>query len=208
MPLEGADWGFEWGDAYWGAAQIAASDRILMFCRGPRFIALVQLFSQRTENLLDAVADVCSAFDVETATGVHLDRLGEILQLPRNGAEDDRYRILLQIQIELVLSSTTTTPTIMRIVELFTGHPPSAYAEHYPMAYTIGATLDDPADAAVLLEILGRATAAAYGYSLLAEDEDALILDFEGDPIDGAGTLDFEGDPIAGAGTLGYLFTP
>lgn len=184
----------------------AMQDRIIMFVRGPRFKALVEALASRTDALLEVSEDIVEAFDIDTAVGVQLDRLGELLQRPRYGASDDRYRTLLKIQVELVLSSQGTTPTIMRIVELFTGEPPSSYSEHYPMAFEIGAELPDVEDTDLLLQILREATSAAYGVTLLWHDDEALILDYtDADPVDDAGTLDYtDVDTVSGAGTLGY----
>lgn len=205
--MSGSEWGFEWGE-YWGDSSFSASSRLLNFVRNTTFSALVDTFADRTEDLIDVSVEVATAFDLDAAVGVQLDRLGEILQLPRYGYADDRYRVLLQIQAQLVLSSTTTTAVILRIVELFTGHAPTSYADAYPMAYIVGAQLDDPADAALLLELLHNATAAAYGFSVITSEAGGFVLDFEGDPIDGASITDFEGNPIADAGLLGYQFTP
>lgn len=198
-----ADWGFEWGEAFWGEETLTAGDRLLMFTRGPRFIALVQTFAQRTENLFDAIADACMAFDVETAVGVQLDRLGEILQRPRHGYDDDRYRVLLQIQIELILSSTTTTPVILQIVSLFTGQDPTHYADAYPMGFAVGGVVADAADAALLLQLLTEAKAAAYNVELyVGFDPDVFLVDY-GSTVAGAGIIDY-GSTVATASPIGY----
>ncbi len=201
-------WGSTWG-LLWGGDAFEASDRLLMFVRSPRLGAFVRVFGDRTQALLDELPAISAAFGLDAATGDRLDRIGEILQLPRYGYGDDRYRILLQIQAQLVLSSTTTTPVILRIVELFTGYAPVSYADVYPMGYTIGATLDDPADAALLLQILQTATAAAYGVQVVVSAPSALIGDYSADPLDLAPTDigDYSASPLAAAGPGSYSFT-
>lgn len=207
--MTAANWGFEWGDAYWGEEQLDVRSRLLKFVRSPRLTAMVQAFADRTENHLDTASDVAAAFDLDTAVGVHLDRLGEILQLPRYGYDDDRYRTLLQIQVQLVLSSTTTTSTILEIVALFTGADPLSYADHYPMGFEVGAALADPTDSALLLEILNSAKAAAYEVTLIAASSDALILDYVADPLtlEAKDVGDYRAAPITGAGVTSYTFT-
>lgn len=204
-----AAWGFEWGEVLWGAEAFEASDRLLMFVRSPRLSGFVGVFGERTSDAIDTAVLACAAFDLETAEGVHLDRLGAILQLPRYGYADDRYRVLLQIQAQLVLSSTTTTTTILRIVELFSGNAPLSYANAYPMGYRVGVELDDPTDAALLLQILGNATAAAYGVQVIVGDAESVIGDYSADPLTLAAkdVGDYSADPIAGAGTGAYSFT-
>jgi len=198
----------EYGVIYYGATgMFPAASRLLHFVRNTRFVALVEALALRTDTQRFMALDVTGAFDVDAGVGAQLDRIGGILQLERiAGATDSRYRTLLQIQIELILSSGGTTSTIQRIVELYTGTSPTSYTELYPMSYTIGAVLGPSADAAELLTLLGRATAAAYGYAIVATSLDALILDFSGNAIAGAGILDFSGDAIAGAGILDYMF--
>jgi hypothetical protein len=202
-------WGFEWGTVTWGEGALDASDRLLMFVRSPRLSGFVNVLGDRTSDLIDASILAAAAFDLDTAVGVHLDRLGAILQLPRYGYADDRYRVLLQIQAQLVLSSTTATSVILRIVELFTGHAPLSYADAYPMGFRIGVELDDPTDAALLLQILGNAKAAAYSVEVIVGDaSDTVIGDYSIDPLALAAKDigDYSIDPIAGAGTGAYSF--
>lgn len=203
-----AGWGFDVGEVVWGAESFEASDRLLMFVRSPRLSEFVGVFGERTSDLIDAVVLTCAAFDLDTAVGVHLDRIGAILQLPRYGYDDDRYRVLLQIQAQLVLSSTTTTPVILRIVELFSGHAPLSYADAYPMGYRVGVELDDPTDAALLMQILGNATAAAYGAQVIVADADSVIGDYSADPLtlEAKDIGDYSASAIAGAGTGAYSF--
>jgi hypothetical protein len=202
-------WGFEWGEVLWGAEPFEASDRLLMFVRSPRLSGFVGVFGERTSDLIDTSVLTCAAFDLETATGVHLDRLGALLQLPRYGYDDDRYRVLLQIQAQFVLSSTTTTPVILQIIALFSGHAPLSYADAYPMGYRVGVELDDPTDAALLMQILGNATAAAYGAQVIVGDSESVIGDYSDDPLALAAKDigDYSADPIAGAGTGAYSFS-
>lgn len=201
-------WGFEWGEILWGAESFEASDRTLMFVRSPRLSGFVDVFGERTNDLIDTSILTCAALDLDTAEGVHLDRIGAILQLPRYGYADARYRVLLQIQAQFVLSSTTTTPVILQIVALFSGHDPLSYADAYPMGYRVGVELDDPTDAALLMQILDNATAAAYGAQVIVADAESVIGDYSDDVLDllPKDIGDYSADPIAGAGTGAYSF--
>jgi hypothetical protein len=188
------------------------ADRLLAFVRNTNFRSLISVFADRTQGLVDAGVDVSEAFDLESAVGAQLDRLGEILQRPRLTYDDDRYRTLLQIQVELVLSSGTSVPTILRIVELFTGHDPVAYSEEYPMGFTVDAVLDDPDDTPLLVQLIGEAKAAAYGATVGVSDADGLVLDYteasEVDDDEANFILDYtEDDEVVDSGTLGYEFT-
>lgn len=199
-------WGFLWGDP-WGDATLAASDRLLNFVRAPRNVAITNIVGIRTEELLSAGEMIRDAFDLDSATGDRLDKLGGILQFVRpSGMIDDRYRLLLQIQVELILSSNGTPETIMRIIELYTGSPPTSYSEHYPMGFVVGFANDGTLDVPTLLQLLNKARAAAYTGTAVSNYGDSMILDYTLDtPVDGAGTLDYLGT-IPGAGTLAYPY--
>lgn len=188
------------------------ADRLLAFVRNVNFRALVSALADRTQDLVDVSVDVTEAFDLDTAVGVQLDRLGEILQRPRLTYDDDRYRTLLQIQVELILSSGTSAPSLLRIVELFTGHDPVAYSEQYPMGFTIDAVLDDAADAPLLVQLISEAKAAAYAATIGVSDADGLVLDYTpaDEVVDASANfiLDYtEDDEVVDSGTLGYEFT-
>lgn len=206
--MHAAAWGFEWGEVLWGSEPLEASDRLLMFVRSPRLSGFVDVFGRRTSDLIDVAVQAAAAFDLNTAAGVHLDRIGAILQLPRYGYSDARYRVLLQIQAQFVLSSTTTTPVILRIIELFSTNAPLSYADAHPMGYRVGVALDDPTDAALLVRILDDATAAAYGAQIIVGDTNSVIGDYSVSELALApkDIGDYSTNPIAGAGTGAYSF--
>lgn len=206
MPFSlSTDWGSEWGE-YWGDHVSTGSDRILQFCRGDRFSALMNLFADRTDDMIATAVEIQQAFDLESATGDRLDKLGEILVRPRRGLNDTRYRTLLQIQVQLLLTSASTTPTIQRIVELYTGAAPTEYAENYPMGYSIGALINDPADLPLLEQLINEATSAAYRSTIHVVSAGWLRLDYTpASPVADAGILGYTPSaPVAGAGTLSY----
>jgi hypothetical protein len=55
-------------------------------------------------KLEDVAIDVSEGFDLDSAVGVQLDALGVVMGLPRQGFDDIRYRIFLEIQADLLLS--------------------------------------------------------------------------------------------------------
>lgn len=96
------------------------------------FRDLVCEFAKPLGNFRDVCREVIAlAFDLDNTTGVGLDAIGDIVGLPREGEDDDRYRQLLRIQIELILSQaregaewTGTSENIIRICRLFIGDTP------------------------------------------------------------------------------------
>ena len=184
-------------------------DRLLMFVRqGPRFSALIASLAGQSDRIRDVITQITEAFGLEDAVGEQLDRLGAILQRPRLGATDARYRALLRIQVELILSSTASTRTLLEVIRLFTGHEATSYQEIHPMRIVVGAQVP-PADVTQLLQLLHAAKAGAVALTLSSHDANVLLLDYTpANPVDGAGTLDYTpADPIAEAGTLAYQET-
>lgn len=113
-------------------------------------------FAEQAGELLDASTDVRDGFDLDTAAGAQLDLIGGMVNLPRSGFSDDRYRTLLSIQIELLISNRTGTPNwtgthnnILRICRKFIGAAvlnPVVLLNTPPYSFTLsvpGVTLDE-----------------------------------------------------------------
>lgn len=74
----------------------------------------------------DVCTGVKAGLELETAIGAQLDLIGAIVGLAREGFTDDRYRVFLTIQTELLLSASRdgaewigTIPNILRIARAF-----------------------------------------------------------------------------------------
>ena len=86
------------------------------------------IFAERWGNFVDVMLDVLEGFDLDAAQGAQLNAVGSMVGLPRNGFGDDRYRVLLNIQIDLILSArrgeanwTGTVNNLLRICRTFIG---------------------------------------------------------------------------------------
>lgn len=95
------------------------------------FRELVCVFLQGLGHYVDVAQDVSAGFDVDTAIGQQLDFIGSVVGLPRQGFSDTRYRVFLNIQIDLLLSAvrdeanwTGTNNNILKIVRTFIGATP------------------------------------------------------------------------------------
>jgi len=195
-PQSSAWIGSAWiGDAWIGGiGQLNATlrDRLLTSVRnGPRFSNLVGIFASRSEAIALAAQQIREAFDLENGTGVHLDRLGEILQRRRLGESDERYRVLLQIQVQLILSSAATSGVLTQVIRLFTGQEPTEYNEHHPAQIIIGAALDSEADARTLRQLLTEGRAGGVSMTLAADVfGDVLVVDSDASPVTDPGNVD------------------
>lgn len=137
-------WGLQagtWGlNASWGVESGPGEDQ---FCEIADTRVLVQM-DDATSNrkfrdficdlvgplghYADVGEDVSEGFDLDTAIGAQLDKIGEVVGLARQGFADDRYRTLLEIQIDLLLSTqredgnwTGTGQNIIDIARKFIG---------------------------------------------------------------------------------------
>ena len=180
-----------WGSMYWGAPGDFASAmarRLLMFVQGdPTFRGLTLALANRTELLLTAARTVANAFDLDTAVGAQLDRIGGIVQRPRFGLDDDRYRSLLRAHIDLILSSSGGAETLLAVFLAWTGAQATEYQEHYPAQFTIGGFVEIE-EVAFLRSLLQQAKGWGMvgGLSVaMAEDSDldggTLLCDFVAD---------------------------
>ncbi len=174
-------------------------DRLLQVDRaGPIFKALHRIFVERSEDLITLARKVRDSFWIEKAVGAQLDILGALLQRPRLEAEtDDRYRVILQIQIDLILSSAGNVDTILSVVEKFTGEPALSYIENYPASFMIDVLVAN-GEAATLADLVRRARILGVQGNVFAAgalDENPFILDSAGPagPIANAGILDSVG---------------
>lgn len=127
----GAPWGlgFPWGALHVGeefGCSLAQSG-LLAQSQGGNFSSWICAFGEELGSNLDSVTDVVNAFNIETAVGTQLDVLGSLVGLPRSGAVDDRYRVFLTIQRDLLKSYMTdggwvgTTPNVIALCRTFIG---------------------------------------------------------------------------------------
>ena len=134
-------------------------------------------------------------------------KIGEIVQYERQGEADDRYRRLVRMQIQSILSSAGTTAVLLEIVRIWTDAEAPVYVEpplgraELQIGATLAAGLDD---AGPLLMFLRRAKPGGVRLSLLETDGDGLLLDYTpASPVTGAGLTDYTpASPVTGAGTL------
>lgn len=102
----------------------------------PLMEALIQLEPTRLQGLEDALWQVYTLRNLDSASGVQLDVLGRILGLPRGGLDDDSYRTHLRAQILLLRSSGTADQILAIIVAAHTDATP-VLTESYPAGFTV-----------------------------------------------------------------------
>lgn len=136
-------WGLlsPWGGVY-EFCEIADDRVLVQMDDAPgnrKFRDLVCDFVEGLDVYAEEARLVGEAFDLDTATGVQLDAIGAVIGLPRQGFPDDRYRVFLKIQSDLLLSAardganwTGTVNNILTICRTFTGPGPAISLQNSP----------------------------------------------------------------------------
>ena len=174
-------WGAPWGDCGpWGTGSCAdeacefADTRVLVQFKPKtedhhRFRDLICIVAELFAEIRDVLGEILLAFDVSTAVGDQLDKIGAVVGLPRQGYPDARYRTLLEIQIDLLLSArrgeanwTGTGNNILSIARKFIGPTatPVVLQNLPPYSYLLSNPVLTPAEVEVLKVFICRATYA------------------------------------------------
>lgn len=92
------------------------------FKSSPNIIKLLQVIATKKKEIDDQVIFLGKHRLIDTATGIALDNIGEELGVPRSGATDDDYRVILKIRSYRTKTSGTL-PEIVDLLSRFTGLP-------------------------------------------------------------------------------------
>lgn len=83
-------------------------------------VKLLTVIAKMKQIIDNAVIGVGKLRTINTATGVYLDNIGEELGVPRNGADDEDYRVVLKIRAYRT-QTAGTRPQIIELLSRFTG---------------------------------------------------------------------------------------
>ena len=78
----------------------------------PNIEALIQSWTNQIQELEEITSDMSTNRTVNSAVGIQLDRLGELLNRPREGRTDEQYRIVLLAKISQNISRGTPEDVI------------------------------------------------------------------------------------------------
>lgn len=137
----GEEYGIEYGDAVSGQDFACTLAAARVFGWHPRtgdfrkfMCGLVEVYGE----ILEVLDELSQSFDVETAVGAQLDIVGRKVGLARAGFSDARYRVLIQIQIELIIGADSasdrwsgTGESILTITRRFVGPDVGAIGLQY-----------------------------------------------------------------------------
>lgn len=111
--------------------------------RADKIKALVAIYGARAQIVEDAIWSQLTLHWVDTAEGIQLDRLGQIVQEPRLGRGDEEYRRSIQFRIKI--NTSGAQPDIqIEALKVFAEAPYATIREIFPAAYFLFSTSPEP----------------------------------------------------------------
>jgi len=147
--------------------------------------ALFEIRAAQAQDLEDAMFEVRDNYWLDTATGVQLDVIGDILNRPRDGRTDEEYRTYLK-NIGTSILSGTPGEIITALQVIYGLEGPIIYSPEYPAGYFIYDEFGYGISTDVLEPITPAGVQGFFGSPIaqgdLSEDEPWMI-DATGEPI-------------------------
>jgi len=176
------------------------------------FRDLLCVFAEPLGEFVTIAEQVRDAFDVDTAQGEQLDFIGVIIGLPRYGFDDERYRVFLHIQIDLILSAqrdganwTGTHNNILKICRTFIGIGGTITLINgapYSFVLTIP-SITDPAEFNLLIGFLCKALYAGVLGQIIQTLGDDSLWDSDQVAVTGGGIWCSASVAVVGCATWG-----
>jgi len=82
----------------------------------PQLDKLARIFGERSQRLENVIFDLLGQHDIDGAFGQLQDDIGAVLRLLRQGFGDDRYRVFLRTQAQIVLPNRRTVTGILGMI--------------------------------------------------------------------------------------------
>jgi len=180
---------YSWGVSYVlpvlrnGAHTATGLGRLLEQFKGSvRFRALLSSYVDGVQDFEDVAYQIINARRLDIAAGYQLDGLGQIVNVPRGGRDDEDYRLRIRAELAIILSQGTTEDLIgvLRLLLGLASPPDIQIDEYYPKAIFMRPrnfiVNDDPATIAALLRrAASAATNLQFVYSQTESDDDDLF---------------------------------
>lgn len=159
---------------------------ILQYRNASNIKNILTIFLNRFQILENENFKFKGIFNLDNASGIALDRIGDIVSQERLGFEDDIYRYLIYGRIAINISGGTPE-NIINIYKLISSATTVRYDEIYPASMQIQSTgpILDPTLISALVSVIDSTSPAGVSLSLLetyvegntfttAEEDDSL----------------------------------
>lgn len=120
----------------------------------PNFLHLLQIFLEEIQEIEGTLEDIKTQTNIDTAVGVHLDRLGEHLGRRRQGLTDTEYRKVLKVQA-ILNSGEGQYHTVLQLWRTLLDSDTATVTEEFPAGVSLFSDVGIPT-----LETIGILTQA------------------------------------------------
>lgn len=126
------EWGEEWGEL-WGSTVAPIEThkedgvaRLLYQFKGlPNAEAIACIHAARAQPIENLLASLIGILDIDRAYGTHLETIGVILGLPRQGFNDPDYRVRLNAVASILLPNRRTVSGLLTMLRILMNDPTS-----------------------------------------------------------------------------------
>lgn len=142
-------------------------ERLIERYRKPRTSALLESWLAEVQEVEDALWQLLVERSLETAEGAQLDVLGDIVGQPREGRDDDTYRLWISAR-NMVLRSSGMTRELLAIARTLVAPPDTiALEEYFPAAFVMRLGGDaTPHQGYQIAYMLGQAKPAGVAFQM------------------------------------------
>lgn len=146
-----AEWGDLWGEL-WGSAvspiethETDGKARLLFqFQKLPNIEAMAGILAARAQPIEELLTSLFGILDIDKAYGSHLDTIGVILGLPRQGFDDPDYRIRLRAVATILLPNRRTVSGLLEMLRILLNDPETTVLDSNVAFRPNFSTLADP----------------------------------------------------------------
>lgn len=181
------------------------------FHNSPLLQTMVAVLMGQVQDAEGVAWQLLTERSLDYAVGNQLDGLGLIVGEPRNGRDDDQYRVALRVRIA-VNKSNGKPEELLNILSLLFGTVDAWLREYYPAAVAI--ELRNPAVSPnapdALIRFLRSAKAAGVkldlAYTQVSQAETLVYGDYEGQVVTGGPLDDYEGADVDAGVVAGVIW--
>jgi len=144
----------------------------------PNWELLLKLFLFRVQGMEDVAWELYQGMFLDVAQGPQLDMLGDTVGEPRNGRQDDQYRLFIRARVKINRANGKVSD-VLEVAKLVL--EPTAtvtYTPEYPAAYKVTVT-GSSISARDIRDILVQVKPAGVGMSVVRTEDLATALIFD-----------------------------
>lgn len=115
---------------------------------------LAEVLGQAFRDADAQLGSIKSQHPVSSATGVQLDAIGALVDLRRNGLDDEDYRTAIKVEVQTLVSSGTIPQILNAVATIINDGRQIKYTELYPATFVVDVESLTTAELDLLLALL------------------------------------------------------